>query len=106
MTNDTTEQYLADLARGPSPGGGPREPWEGEMLRRAQLLGLEDPPFAELVKSRARDALGSAALEKDRARSERLVHRIDATVGVLEGLAGICGLVVVGVCFYLLSKWD
>lgn len=31
-----------------------KENWEGSMLRKAQLLGIEDPPFAEAVKDRMR----------------------------------------------------
>jgi hypothetical protein len=72
---DSLEQYLKDLEVGPGVGVD-REDWEEEILRRAQLVGAGDPPFAEAVKARRRLAASIAVDERRLGALDRLERRL------------------------------
>ena len=77
-----------------------RHQWEESMLVKAQLLGLEDPPFAEEVKARRRREI----VEKSAAQDRLSVARLEQSAAGLS-LAGavLHAIFWIGVC-YLLFK--
>ena len=73
-----------------------RENWEERMLTQAQLLSIEDPPFAQSAKQRRREA----TLNFERNKRLVTVAKIERVgLGMDVGAAILHFVVWVGICY-------